>query len=172
MEVNQEASYSHPQKPDHDHSICLDTVLNHARRICAERGVQLTPIRYQVLELICDSHQAVKAYDLLDKIKPLQPAAKPATIYRALDFLLEQGLIHRIESLNAFVGCGHSGHRDEQLMLICKHCHEVEERPALNVMSMLALEIQLASFSEYSKTIEIQGICSKCAALDKHPDLT
>ena len=165
MNVNQETSFSHPTTPDHDHSACVSAVLKHARLLCSERGVQLTPIRHQVLELICDSHKAVKAYDLLDKIKPIQPAAKPATIYRALDFLLEQGLIHRIESLNAFVGCGHSGHRHEQLMLICKHCQEVEERPAINVMRTLAEEIQLSGFSEYSKAIEVQGICSKCSAL-------
>ncbi len=167
MNVNQNDGFDHTISPDHDHSVCLNTALDHAKQLCAERGVQLTPIRYQVLQLICDSHQAVKAYDLLDKIKPLQPAAKPATIYRSLDFLLEQGLIHRIESLNAFVGCGHSGHRDEQLMLICKHCHEVEERPAADVMRILALEIQQAGFREYSKTIEIQGICSKCSSITK-----
>jgi Fur family transcriptional regulator, zinc uptake regulator len=167
MDVNQEANGSHSKNPYHDHTVCLSKVLDHARQICTERGVQLTPIRFQVLTLICDSHKAVKAYDLLDKIKPLQPAAKPATIYRALDFLLDQGLIHRIESLNAFFGCDHSGHRHEQLMLICKHCEEVEERPASDVMNMLSQELQLAGFSEYSKTIEIQGICSKCALLNK-----
>ncbi len=167
MAVNQEFSRHRMVNNDHDHSVCLSSVLSHAKALCQERGVQLTPIRFQVLSLICDSHRSVKAYDLLDKIKPLQPAAKPATIYRALDFLLEQGLIHRIESLNAFVGCDHSGHRHEQLMLICRHCLEVEERPANDVMIILARELREAGFNEYSKTVEIQGICSKCAALNK-----
>lgn len=164
MNTRQEIDYSHAL--NHDHAVCLSVVLDHAKRLCAERGAQLTPIRYQVLELIWDSHKAVKAYDLLDKIKPLQPAAKPATIYRALDFLLEQGLIHRIESLNAFVGCGHSGHQHEQLMLICKLCHEVEERSATEVMLALATEIQQANFSVHSKAIEIHGICAKCAVIE------
>jgi Fur family zinc uptake transcriptional regulator len=140
-------------------------MLARAREICAERGVQLTPIRSQVLELIGASHKAVKAYDLLDDIKPLQPAAKPATIYRALDFLLEQGLIHRIESMNAFIGCGNSGQNHDQLMLICEHCHEVEERSAASVMEALSAEISRAGFKVYSKTIEIHGVCAKCADL-------
>jgi len=126
------------------------------------RGVQLTPIRHQVLELIWDSHKAVKAYELLDRIKPLQNAAKPATIYRALDFLIEQGLIHRVESLNAFVGCSCSEHQHELLLLICKHCHEVEERPAPKVMEALSQEFSQAGFVAHSKAIEAQGICVKC----------
>jgi Fur family transcriptional regulator, zinc uptake regulator len=163
MVATQEEAYRHPHVKNHDHKACVNLVLNQAKQLCAERGVQLTPIRYQVLELIWDSHKAVKAYDLLDKIKPLQPAAKPATIYRALDFLLEQGLIHRVESLNAFVGCGHSGHPHEQLMLICKRCHEVEERPATEVMQALTNEIQNAGFSAHNRTIEIHGICANCS---------
>jgi Fur family zinc uptake transcriptional regulator len=128
------------------------------------RGVQLTPIRYQVLELIWESHKAVKAYELLDRIKPLQMAAKPPTIYRALEFLSEQGLIHRVESLNAFIGCCCSNAPHEQLLLICKHCQEVEERTATKVMRALAEEFNDAGFIVHSKAIEIHGICSQCAA--------
>lgn len=167
MSVNKETKYLHPHGLNHDHTVCLNLALNHAETLCAERGVQLTSIRHQVLEMIWESHKAVKAYDLLDKIKPLQPAAKPATIYRALDFLLEQGFIHRIESLNAFVGCGRSGHQHEQLMLICKHCHEVDERSAAGVMQALAKETQDAGFNVHSKAIEIHGICAKCADLER-----
>jgi Fur family transcriptional regulator, zinc uptake regulator len=168
MVALQENTYNHPHVKNHDHTACIKLVLEQAKQLCTVRGVQLTPIRYQVLELVWDSHKAVKAYDLLDKIKPLQPAAKPATIYRALDFLLEQGLIHRIESLNAFVGCGHSGHPHEQLMLICKQCHEIQERPATEVMRALADETQQAGFTVHSRAIEIHGICAKCAG---HVDL-
>ena len=155
--------------PNHDHSVCLKSMLTRARNVCLDKGVQLTTIRAQVLELIWASHRAVKAYDLLDNIKPLQPAAKPATIYRALDFLLEQGLIHRIESLNAFIGCGNSGQQHDQLMLICEHCHEVEERTSANVMEALAAEIVKAGFQAHSKAIEIQGVCAKCAGITAKP---
>ncbi|MGR9035573.1 MAG: transcriptional repressor [Gammaproteobacteria bacterium] len=147
---------------EHDHTQCVNEALNTAEQVCVGRGVQLTPIRHQVLALIWESHKAVKAYELLDRIKPLKNAAKPATIYRALDFLIEQGLIHRIESLNAFIGCRNSGHRHEQLLLICKICHEVEERAAVEVMSALSKEIQTAGFLVHSKAIEIHGICAKC----------
>jgi Fur family zinc uptake transcriptional regulator len=127
--------------------------------------VQLTPIRQLVLELIWESHKAVKAYELLDRIKPQMDAAKPATIYRALDFLIEQGFIHRVESLNAFVGCSCSDHQHEQLLLICKRCNEVEERPATEVMQALSQEFDRAGFIVHSKAIEVHGICGKCIAL-------
>jgi Fur family zinc uptake transcriptional regulator len=149
---------------DHDHAHCMQKALATARQLCKQRGVQLTPIREQVLELIWSSHKTVKAYDLLERIKPLQPTAKPATIYRALDFLIEQGFIHRVESLNAFIGCCRSERSHEQLLLICKQCQQVEERPASAVMQALATELQLAGFTVHSKAIEIQGLCAKCAS--------
>ncbi|MEQ1622968.1 MAG: transcriptional repressor [Methylococcales bacterium] len=150
--------------PEHDHQQCVSKALGTAEHLCLLRGVQLTPIRHQVLELIWSSHKAVKAYDLLDLIKPLQQAAKPATIYRALDFLIEQGLIHRVESLNAFVGCRCSDQQHEQLLLICSQCQEVEERSAADVMKTLAQEAEQAGFVIHSKAVEIHGVCGKCAS--------
>lgn len=155
-----------PPVSSHDHQQCVSKALHTAEQLCFARGVQLTAIRQQVLTLIWENHKAVKAYELLDKIKPLQNAAKPATIYRALDFLIEQGLIHRVESLNAFVGCRCSGQPHEQLLLICKQCEEVEERPAVHVMQMIANELAAAHFLVHSKAIEIHGICEKCAMLN------
>ncbi|NOT11235.1 MAG: transcriptional repressor [Methylococcaceae bacterium] len=170
MNSSIDASHGPHHTEAHDHKKCISEALGTAEHLCGVRGVQLTPIRHQVLELIWDSHQAVKAYELLDRIKPLQNAAKPATIYRALDFLIEQGLIHRIESLNAFVGCRCSGHQHELLLLICKHCNEVEERPAPKVMETLSHEFSQAGFVAHSKAIEAQGICSKCSEF--HGDQT
>lgn len=149
----------------HDHNECVSDAMVIAEHLCMERGVQLTPIRHKVLELIWESHKAVKAYELLDRLKPLQKAAKPATIYRALDFLIDQGLIHRVESLNAFVGCRCSSYQHEQLLLICKHCEEVEERSAKEVMSALSEDTQKAGFTVHSKAIEIHGICKNCQNL-------
>jgi Fur family transcriptional regulator, zinc uptake regulator len=146
----------------HNHKKCVSHALEIADHLCRERGVQLTSIRRQVLELIWESHKAVKAYELLDRIKPTQSAAKPATIYRALDFLIKHGLIHRVESLNAFIGCSCSEHQHEQLLLICNKCLDVEERTAGQVMLALSHEIQLANFTVHSKAIEIQGVCAKC----------
>jgi len=147
---------------EHNHNQCVSLALNTAQSLCNERGVLLTTIRYQVLTLIWESHKAVKAYELLDRLRPLQAAAKPATIYRALDFLIEQGLIHRVESLNAFVGCRCSDQQHEQLLLICKLCEQVDERPAAEVMSALLDESKQAGFMIHSKAIEIHGICIHC----------
>lgn len=148
----------------HDHAGCRDKAIHTAEQLCAERGVRLTPIRRKVLELIWGSHQAVKAYDLLDRIRPLEQAAKPATVYRALEFLLEQGLIHRVESLNAFIGCSCAERPHEQLLLICVQCQEVEERPGLAVMEALARELEQASFAIHRKAIEIHGVCAHCVS--------
>lgn len=149
---------------EHDHNQCIREALSVAEDLCLKRGVQLTPIRHKILELIWNSHRAIKAYDLLDQIKPINDAAKPSTVYRALDFLLEQGLIHRVESLNAFVGCHSSGTRHDQLLLICINCHNVEERAAPNVFLALAEETQNAAFEPQRKTMEIHGVCKNCSA--------
>ena len=155
----------------HNHSVCIHTALTTASQLCAERGVQLTAIRQQVLELIWADHHAVKAYDLLERIKPLQSAAKPATIYRALDFLREQGFIHRVESLNAFVGCNDLKSAHEQLLLICKRCENVEERNASAVMMSVSQELALAGFTAHHQAIEIHGICATCTQSNNTPSL-
>lgn len=152
------------QTLEHDHNQCIRNAISTAEHLCIDRGVQLTPIRHKVLELIWNSHKAIKAYDLLDLIRPSNDAAKPATVYRALDFLLEQGLIHRVESLNAFVGCRSSGTQHDQLLLICAACHNVEERAASRVFLALAEEMQSALFNPQRKTIEIHGLCKSCRA--------
>jgi Fur family zinc uptake transcriptional regulator len=148
---------------EHNHNQCVSLALGTAQQLCNQRGVLLTTIRHQVLTLIWESHKAVKAYELLDRLRPLQATAKPATIYRALDFLIEQGLIHRVESLNAFVGCRCSDQQHEQLLLICKLCEQVDERPAAEVMSALLEESKQAGFMIHSKAIEVHGICSDCS---------
>jgi Fur family zinc uptake transcriptional regulator len=148
--------------PTHNHQGCIDKALACAERLCAQRAVRLTPTRRRVLELIWRSHAAVKAYDLLDALRGFEPAAKPATIYRALDFLLEQGLIHRVESLNAFIGCDHAEQRHELLLLLCERCQTVEERDAPVVMAALSRELAEAEFAVSRKALEIHGLCRQC----------
>jgi Fur family zinc uptake transcriptional regulator len=146
----------------HDHQGCIDTAIALAERLCAERGVRFTPLRRRVLELIWSNHESVKAYDLLDELKPFDKSAKPATVYRTLDFLLEQGLIHRIESLNAFVGCRHPERQHELLLLICERCHQVDERPALELVAAAAREIEATRFTAHRQSFEIRGLCASC----------
>jgi Fur family zinc uptake transcriptional regulator len=147
----------------HDHQCCIAKALAAAERLCEARGVRFTPLRRRVLELVWSSHESAKAYDLLDALKTYDPAAKPATIYRALDFLLEQGLIHRVESLNAFIGCNEPERRHELLLLICERCHRVEERPASGLMEAAAREIASAGFVPSRKAFEVHGVCADCA---------
>ena len=149
----------------HDHSGCIHKAIETAERLCMERGARLTPIRKKVLELIWESHRAVKAYDLLERMRPFDCAAKPATVYRALDFLSDHGLIHRVESLNAFIGCVCSESQHEQLLLICMQCHEVEERSGEGVMEAVAWELEQAGFIHHRKAIEIHGVCALCASV-------
>jgi len=165
MQTKQAVDQSLQASNAHDHRQCVTDAITIAEQLCIERGVQLTTIRQQVLELIWESHKAVKAYELLDRLKPLKNAAKPVTIYRALDFLISQGLVHRVESLNAFIGCRCSRFQHEQLLLICKQCHVVEERMPEKMLQALSQELQEAEFTAHSKAIEIHGICHHCANL-------
>jgi len=148
----------------HDHHDCIHRALASAEKRCAERGVRFTPVRRRVLELIWRSHEAVKAYDLLEDLKVFDPGAKPTTVYRALDFLREQGLIHRVESLNAFIGCTDVEHQHELFLLICDGCNWVEERQAKGVTDAVAGEIRDANFLPRHKALEVHGLCARCAA--------
>jgi Fur family zinc uptake transcriptional regulator len=148
----------------HDHQDCIDKALSSAEKLCDQRGVRFTRIRRRVLELIWSNHEAAKAYDLLEHLKSFEPAAKPATVYRALDFLLELGLIHRVESLNAFVGCNDAENQHELLLLICDKCNTVEERRAAELMQVATREIEAARFVAHRKAFEVHGLCARCAA--------
>lgn len=137
---------------------CLAEALARVERVCRRRGVRLTPLRWQVLELIWRDHRAVKAYDLLTL---LEPPKKPTTLYRTLDFLVEQGFVHRLATLNAFVGCPRtSPHR--ALLLICCRCHVVEERPAEELFSHLQQEAERCHFQPLVETVELLGLCQDC----------
>jgi Fur family zinc uptake transcriptional regulator len=129
--------------------------------------VRFTPVRRRVLELIWESHEAAKAYDLLEQLKSSDPGAKPTTIYRALDFLREQGFIHRVESLNAFIGCSDVEHQHELFLLICDRCQWVEERQARGVMEAVAGEIVAARFLPRHKALEVHGLCARCADAER-----
>ena len=146
----------------HDHQGCIASAMAKADRLCRERGVRFTPIRKKILELVWSNHQSVKAYDLVGALQCIDKAAKPVTVYRALDFLLEQGFIHRIESLNAFVGCGQPDLHHDLLLLICTSCHNVDERLAPGVMQAAQKEIQGAGFEARQQAFEVRGLCRGC----------
>ncbi len=147
----------------HDHDACIADALAHADQICSERGLRLTAIRRRVLELIWVNHRPTKAYDLLDTISAERGNAAPPTVYRALDFLLDAGLIHKIESLNAFIGCDAPHETSHPKFLICRDCERVAEIASHEIDAAIALEAKQAGFSIDQETIEVGGICQACA---------
>ncbi|TVO72518.1 transcriptional repressor [Sedimenticola selenatireducens] len=138
-----------------------------ADEICLGRGVRLTSQRRQVLEILCDHHKPMGAYDILDLLKVQLPSAKPPTVYRALDFLLEQGLVHRLESLNAYVGCIHPEHPHASQFLICRDCGEVRELESRNVDRTLDSELKACGFKAESQVIEVTGRCLRCVGQEE-----
>ena len=148
--------------PGHNHAACITQALESAERLCAARGVRLTPLRRRVLEQIWQNHEAIKAYDLIHQLSSDDHTVKPPTVYRALDFLLAQGLIHRIESLNGYVGCARPEHEHRCLLLICRRCGVVTEmeNPAIN----RALEDQARrqGFLLEHQIMEGRGLCAHC----------
>jgi Fur family zinc uptake transcriptional regulator len=150
--------------PGHDHALCVDDALAVAERQCAARGVRLTEQRRRVLELIWKSHAPVGAYTLLDRLRDAGVRAQPPTVYRALEFLVENGLIHRIESLNAYVGCAEPTERHVGQFLICTGCQSAAELDDPGIGSAIAQRAKEIGFSVSRATVEIAGLCPNCRA--------
>lgn len=146
----------------HDHDRCLADALAAAEQICRQRGVRLTPLRRRVLALVWESHRPAKAYDLLSALRDEHDGAAPPTVYRALEFLRAEGLIHRIESLNAFVGCGDPNRNHAGQFLICRGCHAVAELSDPRVSAMLTERAAELGFRMTTQTIELEGLCPAC----------
>ncbi len=146
------------------------TALERAEALCQTRGVQLTPLRRDVLRLVLEAEAPIGAYALLDQLKASRAKAAPPTVYRALDFLLEQGLIHRLERLNAFMGCvealeGHDhdhAHDHPHQFLICRGCGATREISDHAVAEAISAAAAKAGFSAARSTVEIEGYCGKC----------
>jgi Fur family zinc uptake transcriptional regulator len=147
----------------HDHQRCIEDAIVTAERICRERGARLTPIRGRILELVWESHRPAGAYALLDGLKPAHPSAAPPTVYRALEFLLKQGLVHRIQSLNAFVGCADPEHAHRGLFLICDACGDAVEIEDSAIDRAVAQSATQLGFALKSRTIEATGLCRQCS---------
>ena len=152
----------------HDHKHCIENAIEIAESICEQNGLRFTKIRRRVLKLIWDNHQAIKAYDILEMLQQEDSSAKPPTAYRALDFLLAHGFIHRIESLNAYIGCPHPEHTHNFQLLICKQCGLVKEIDKPELSKSLEKYAQEAEFKLTSQVIEVQGLCKRCYMQTEH----
>jgi Fur family zinc uptake transcriptional regulator len=149
--------------PGHDHARCAGDAMAHAELLCGERGERLTPMRRQVLETLAASHQPLGAYEIIERLGVVGPRPAPITIYRALDFLLANGLAHRIESLNAFIACINNHESGAPVVfLICERCGAVGEAPSSAVGTALLAAAQQAAFTPKTPVIEITGICGHC----------
>jgi Fur family zinc uptake transcriptional regulator len=149
--------------PDHDHDRCAADAIGHAERVCAQRAQKFTPIRRQVLQALLSSHRPLGAYEVIDELAKSMPRPAPITVYRALDFLMENGLVHRIESRNAYLACAHD--HDAAAMvafLICDDCGSVGEIPALPLAQSLNAAARATGFTPKLSVVEIAGTCAHC----------
>ena len=146
----------------HDHDHCLEGALGRAAALCEERGVRLTPLRKRVLELIWSGHKPLGAYEILDILRTERRGPVPPTVYRALDFLLRNGLVHRIESLNSFVGCPNPDSHHGGQFLICRSCGMTGELNDSRIDDAILKSAAKAGFAVGRRTIEIEGLCPHC----------
>jgi len=146
----------------HDHDMCVAEALAHAEEVCARRGLRLTRIRRRVLEIIWSSHKPVGAYDILEELGRDGKRPAPPTVYRALDFLIEAWLVHRLDSLHAFIGCSDPSHAHAGKFLICSQCRSVAELDDPEIARLISNTARAAAFEPHSLVLEIQGLCDLC----------
>jgi Fur family zinc uptake transcriptional regulator len=145
----------------HRHS--PESIVAQIESTCSARGLNLTPLRRRVLELIALHRMPVKAYDLLDQLKDVHDGAAPPTVYRALDFLLQHGFVHKLESCNAYVLCPHPGQQHASHFLICDACGITVELEDAALVERLEEQARLQGFTPRQQVIEIHGRCAECA---------
>ena len=146
----------------HDHSRCIHSGLDAAETICADKKVQLTPVRRRVLEILLEGHRAMGAYEVLDHLRTEGLGSQPPVAYRALDFLTTHGLVHRIERLNAFVACS-TPHQDHApTFLICKSCSSIAEIPTPRAGRVVRNAANELGFEVDRMVVEAEGTCPSC----------
>jgi Fur family zinc uptake transcriptional regulator len=145
----------------HDHRACVAGAIAAAKEVCAARGVQFTPVRQRVLEILLETHGAMGAYDVLARLDAEGLGKQPPIAYRALSFLVDQGLAHRIEKLNAFVACSHPGGAHAPAFMICRKCGTVAEAVA-EVGGPLGDTAAQAGFRIERTVVEAEGLCPAC----------
>ncbi|MCG8415475.1 MAG: transcriptional repressor [Pseudomonadales bacterium] len=150
----------------HNHALCIEEALNQAKRVCEKGGERFTDLRRQVFELVWAEHKPVKAYDLLSELASKRSGVAPATVYRTLDFLQAQGLVHKLESLNAYMGCSHPEQEHQGQFLICESCEEVRELEFAAFNKSIDEVEKEQHFQIKHMTVELFGVCGKCQNLE------
>ncbi len=150
----------------HNHVSDAHAFVRAVEQACQERGLRLTPIRARVLQLIAEVGKPIKAYELLDLVRAQKGvgADAPPTVYRALDFLMANGFVHKLESVNAFVACHHPNSDQHSVpFLICDRCHSAVELEDRDVVSQLEARAKALGFQPQAQTLEVHGLCARCA---------
>lgn len=140
----------------------IEAQLHTAEQLCQKRGKRLTPIRREVLELLLREQRSLKAYELLELFRQDQPGAAPPTVYRALEFLTEEGLIHRLDAVNAWTACHDADGHPHDLLIVCTHCGAVAELSAPSLSAQLAACVEQAGFTLSNVETELQALCKNC----------
>ncbi|MFI0396210.1 Fur family transcriptional regulator [Paracoccus jiaweipingae] len=148
---------------EHDHGACITQSMQTAEALLARQGARLTPVRRRTLEILLEAHRAMGAYEVLDRLAQDGFGKQPPVVYRALDFLVEHGLAHRIQRLNAFTACTSPDHSHAPAFLICRNCNTVAEADAHQVRAMMAELAQGLGFTVERSSFESVGLCSACA---------
>lgn len=146
----------------HDHSACIHGNIEKVDAYCANKGLQLTPVRRRVLEILLQEHRAMRAYDLLDRLRDEGLGSQPPIIYRALEFLVKNGFAHKIERLNSFVACTDPTADHAPTFLICRSCETVAETHTHFEADVLEKTASAAGFKIERTVIEAEGVCPQC----------
>ncbi|GAB4264071.1 MAG: Fur family transcriptional regulator [Pararhodobacter sp.] len=146
----------------HDHRRCVHSALERAEAVVRQRGLRLTPVRRRTLEILLERHGAMGAYDVLQRLSDDGFGHQPPVAYRALEFLVENGLAHRIRRLNAFAACAHPGEDHDAAFLICRGCDAVAELPAAPIRAALEARATEAGFVVERTSLEAVGLCTTC----------
>jgi Fur family transcriptional regulator, zinc uptake regulator len=138
-------------------------------KFCDERGLQLTPLRRQVLAILSRSPAPLGAYAIIEELSREQgKGVAPPTVYRTLDFFMENGFLHKIESRNAYAPCEHLGHRHQGILLICARCGRTDEIESPSFDKLLHETAAKAGFSAQRQVVEVEGLCGTCNTAQPH----
>ena len=154
----------------HDHRHCVESGIAAAEAQCAAQGLRFTPVRRAALEILLGEHRALGAYELLDRLRDAGFGSQPPVAYRALDFLVANGFVHKIERLNAFIACAHPGATHSPAFLICRLCDAVAEAHSAPARGTLGDAARATGFQIERTVVEALGVCPGCA--DKAPEKT
>jgi Fur family zinc uptake transcriptional regulator len=148
----------------HNHSRCIERALATAEQICATKQVSLTPLRRRVLEIVWRRHEPIGAYEILAELGKEREKAGPPSVYRALEFLQGAGLVHRLDAINAFLGCDRPQTDHGGQFVVCSKCHRVAEIDDPALTRSLVRRMRSLGFQVEHSTVEIKAVCSRCAA--------